>query len=233
MGYGSAMSTPDMTDTSSGAVTAGSDGVAVTPIRIALVNDYEIIVRGLQSMLAPFSDRVLVVELDPGTLPTKPADIALFDTFAGRRHSLSRIDAMAKDVDIQKVVLYTWDAPEAFLRDIEKHNIDAIITKANTGEALVDALVRVHAGERIGLDEFAETETQKGLSERETEVLSLLAIGLTNREIAEELYLSVDTVKTYLRGLFRKLGVSNRTQAAVEASRFHVGPPASRRRGSS
>ena len=207
-----------------------SAGTPVTPIRIALVNDYEIIVKGLQTMLAPFSDRVLVVELDPGTLPSKPADIALFDTFAGRRHSLSRIDAMAKDVDIGKVVLYTWDAPAAFLRDIERHNIDAIVTKAHTGEALVQALERIYGGERIGLDDFVEPDAATALSEREKEVLSLLAIGLTNREIATELYLSVDTVKTYLRGLFRKLGVSNRTQAAVEAAGHQLSAPPSRRR---
>lgn len=205
-------------------------GIPVTPIRIALVNDYEIIVKGLQTMLAPFSDRVLVVELDPGTLPSKPADIALFDTFAGRRHSLARIDAMAKDVDIGKVVLYTWDAPAAFLHDIERHNIDAIVTKAHTGEALVQALERIYGGERIGLDDFVEPDAASALSEREKEVLSLLAIGLTNREIATELYLSVDTVKTYLRGLFRKLGVSNRTQAAVEAAGHQLSPPPSRRR---
>jgi DNA-binding NarL/FixJ family response regulator len=207
-------------------------GTPVTPIRVALVNDYEIIVKGLQSMLLPYSDRVLVVELDPGTLPSKPADIALFDTFAGRRHSLERIGAMAKDVEIGKVVLYTWDAPAAFLADIQKHNIDAIITKAHTGEALVSALERIHAGERMGLEEATEGESSNVLSEREREVLSLLAIGLTNREIANELYLSVDTVKTYLRGLFRKLGVSNRTQAAVEAANFQLSPPAGRRRGS-
>ena len=205
-------------------------GTPVTPIRIALVNDYEIIVKGLQTMLAPFSDRVLVVEFDSGTLPSKPVDIALFDTFAGRRHSLARINAMAKDVDIGKVVLYTWDAPAAFLHDIERHNIDGIVTKAHTGEALVQAIERIHGGERIGLDDFVEPDAATALSEREKEVLSLLAIGLTNREIATELYLSVDTVKTYLRGLFRKLGVSNRTQAAVEAAGHHLSPPPSRRR---
>ena len=205
-------------------------GTTITPIRIALVNDYEIIVKGLQTMLLPFSDRVLVVELDAGTLPTRPADIALFDTFAGRRHSLERIDAMAKDVEIGKVVLYTWDAPVAFLRDIENHNIDAIITKSFTGESLVDALERINTGERLGLDNVSDSDLPAALSEREQEVLSLVAIGLTNREIATELYLSIDTVKTYLRSLFRKLGVSNRTQAAVEAANHHVAPPPSRRR---
>ena len=67
------------------------------PIRISIVNDYEVIVRGLAAMLAPFGDRVTVVETEAGGLPDLPADIALFDTFAGRRRSLSRVDELAHD----------------------------------------------------------------------------------------------------------------------------------------
>ncbi len=89
------------------------------PIRVSIVNDFEIVVRGLEAMLAPFSDRVTVVEVEAGGLPSEPTDVALFDTFAGRRRSLSRVDELAADYDIGKVVLYTWDVPDAFLRDID------------------------------------------------------------------------------------------------------------------
>ena len=89
-----------------------------TPIRVALVNDYEIIVEGLREMLKPFTDRVRVVETVAGDTPDKACDIALFDTFAGRRHALARVRAMLADHDIAKVVLYTWDAPTAFLDDV-------------------------------------------------------------------------------------------------------------------
>ena len=66
----------------------------VRPITVALVNDYEIILRGLHSMLTPFSDRIEVVEHETSGTPDKPADVALFDTFASRRDALDRAREM-------------------------------------------------------------------------------------------------------------------------------------------
>ncbi|MET0662628.1 MAG: response regulator transcription factor [Ilumatobacteraceae bacterium] len=198
------------------------------PIRVTLVNDYEIIVQGLRRMLEPFSSRIEVVETQVGGVPDAPTDIALFDTFAGRRYSLQRVRMMAQDRSIGKVVLYTWDAPPAFRDDIGRHAIDGVILKAVTGEALVESLERIFAGESVGLDELTESPTAAALSEREQEVLALMALGLSNRQIAHELYLSVDTIKTHVRSVFSKLGVSNRTQAALAAADLGVGPPATR-----
>ncbi len=187
------------------------------PIRIAIVNDYEIVVHGLAAMLAPFTDRVAVVELETGGTPTGVADIALFDTFAGRRHALERVDEMAGDPGISKVVLYTWDIPAEFSTDIGQRKIDAVILKSATGEALVSALEMVHRGEPVDAVASGSDDQAVALTEREREVLALLGRGSSNREIARELYLSVDTVKTHVRKLFAKLGVSNRTQAALVA----------------
>jgi two-component system, NarL family, response regulator LiaR len=196
-----------------------------SPVRVTLVNDYEIIVQGLRRMLEPFSDRIEIVETEVGGLPTLPTDIALFDTFGGRRYSLARVRAMARDLDIGKVVLYTWDAPPAFREDIAHLSVDAVILKSETGEALVDALERVHAGEITGFDDLEDSSPSATLTQREQEVLALMALGSSNREIAHELYLSVDTVKTHVRTLFQKLGVSNRTQAALTAASYGVAPP--------
>ena len=190
----------------------------MTPLKIAIVNDYEIVVRGLVAMLTPFSDRVQIVDLEAGGEPDGPADIALFDTFAGRRSALTRVDSMARDPGLGKVVLYTWDLPDEFENDIGQRSIDAVILKSTTGEQLVDALERVHRGERIDPDEHAPLPGVATLSEREREVLALLGCGLSNQAIADELYLSVDTVKTHVRKVFAKLGVNNRTQAALLAN---------------
>ena len=198
------------------------------PIRVTLVNDYEIIVQGLYRMLEPFGDRVRVVEMEAGGLPTVPTDIALFDTFGGRRYSLARVKAMARDLSIGKVVLYTWDAPPAFRTDVSEHAIDAVVLKSESGEGLVAALERIHRGETSGFEELDELGVSTSLTQREQEVLALMALGSSNREIAHELYLSVDTVKTHVRTLFQKLGVSNRTQAALAAVQFGVAPPAIR-----
>jgi DNA-binding NarL/FixJ family response regulator len=201
------------------------------PLRVTLVNDYEIIVQGLQRMLEPFGDRIQIVETEVGGLPSLPTDIALFDTFGGRRYSLARVHAMARDRAIGKVVLYTWDAPPAFREDVAELAIDAVILKSETGEALVAALERVHAGEITGFDDLEDSMPSTTLTQREQEVLALMALGSSNREIAHELYLSVDTVKTHVRTLFQKLGVSNRTQAALTAAEYGVAPPRVRAAG--
>ncbi|HUS42875.1 MAG TPA: response regulator transcription factor [Ilumatobacteraceae bacterium] len=196
-----------------------------SPIKVALVNDYEIIVEGLREMLKPFTDRVRVVETVAGDTPDEACDIALFDTFAGRRHALTRVRAMLTDQDIAKVVLYTWDAPAAFLDDVSAMRIDGVILKSETGLRLVQSIERVHRGERIGPDPGDDRAAATVLTEREREVLALIARGASNREIAAELYLSVDTIKTHVRHLFGKLGVANRTLAALQADQFGVAAP--------
>ena len=90
--------------------------------------------------------------------------------------------------------------------------------KNTTGPELVDALERIHRGEYADVDMSEDRSVGSTLTEREREVLALLAQGATNREIAAELYLSFDTIKTHVRKVFTKLGVNNRTQAALVAS---------------
>lgn len=199
------------------------------PIKVALVNDYEIIVEGLREMLRPFADRVLVVEAVAGDTPDEACDIALFDTFAGRRNALARVRAMLADHDIAKVVLYTWDAPAEFLDDVAAMRIDGVILKSETGSRLVEALERVHRGDQIGPETGDDPAAPTVLTEREREVLALIARGASNREIATELYLSVDTVKTHVRHLLGKLEVKNRTLAALQAEQFGIAPPVAHR----
>ena len=194
------------------------------PLSIVIVNDFELVVRGLAAMLAPFPERVEVVDLEVGGLPTGPADIALFDTFAGRRSALSRVDAMAGDPSLGKVVLYTWDLPAGFASDIGERAVDAVILKSTTGEQLVEALERVHRGEPDAPGKYRRCPGVPTLSERESEVLALLGQGLSNRAIADQLYLSVDTVKTHVRKVFAKLGVTNRTRAALIANERGLTP---------
>lgn len=187
------------------------------PIHVSIVNDYEVVVRGLAAMLQPFDDRVRVVETEAGGLPDRPADIVLFDTFAGRKRSLSRIDDLADDVGVGKVVVYTWDLPHDFAHAIDLASVDAVIMKSATGAELVDLLERIHRGETVGVDRSERNDVRSILTEREREVLALLAQGATNRQIADELYLSADTIKTHVRKVFTKLDVTNRTQAAIIA----------------
>lgn len=201
--------------------------VRPTALSVGIINDYEVIVRGVAAMLEPYRARVCVVELDVGGLPSVPMDVALFDTFAGRRHSLSRAEEMVRHPACAHVVLYTWDAAPAFVRAAEDIGVSGVILKTRSADALVEGLERVVAGDRVGLDDVDErvgTARRVDLSDRESEVLALIARGLTNAQIAAELFLSVETVKTYVKRLYAKLDVHNRAQAAVAASSFQLTP---------
>ena len=199
----------------------------VRPITVALVNDYEIILRGLHSMLTPFADRIQVVEHETSGTPDNHADVALFDTFASRRDALDRARDMIAEGKVRHVVLYTFDATEEFLSIARDVGVSGVVLKSATGDVLATAIERVMAGERVGLDDVVRatrSRTSKDLSPREQEVLALLALGRTNAEIGEQLFLSVDTVKTYVRRVFAKLGVNNRTQAAMHAAERSLTP---------
>lgn len=192
------------------------------PVRVALVNDYELVVRGLESMLAPYSERIEVVEMDVGGIPTTPVQVALFDTFPGRLEALERVRRMCAASTVEHVVLYTWDARSEFVQMAKTMGIDAVVLKAASAATLVEVIEQVARGEPVPWTDDVSTprphRTGEQLSERELEVAALIARGLSNREIAAELFLSTDTVKTYVKRLFRKLGVNNRALAAVAAS---------------
>ncbi len=198
-------------------------------ITVAVLNDYEIVVRGVAAMLAPYHHRVQVVELDAGGEPSVPADVALFDTFAGRRQTLARAGEMVRDGGVAHVVLYTWDAAPELVRAARDIGVSGVILKTRSAEVLVDSLERVVAGEPVGFERGlspASTPRVSELSDRESEVLALIARGLTNAQIAVELYLSIETVKTYVKRLYAKLDVHNRAQAAVAASAHRLTPRA-------
>jgi two-component system, NarL family, response regulator LiaR len=196
-------------------------------ITVSIINDYEVVVRGVAAMLAPYRDRVRVAELDAGGQPTVPVDVALFDTFAGRRHTLSRAEEMVRFGSARRIVLYTWDAAPAFLRSAREIGVAGVILKTRSADVLVDGIERVVAGEAVGFDPDASARPATrvvDLSDRESEVLALIAKGLTNAQIADELYLSIETVKTYVKRLYAKLDVHNRAQAAVAASSHQLTP---------
>ena len=159
--------------------------------------------------------------------PDQSADVALIDTFAGRRRTLARAAEMVRVGAAEHVVLYTWDAAPEFVRAARDAGASGVLLKTRSGELLVDSLERIASGEKLGLE--PGNGLQPGprvveLSDRESEVLALIAIGLTNAEIADELYLSIETVKTYVKRLYAKLGVHNRAQAAIAASTHQLTP---------
>lgn len=189
------------------------------PLRVALVNDFELIVRGLADLLRAARTDIEVVELDVGTEPTTAVDVALFDTFGHARLGLERIDALVRDPAVGEVVVYTWHVADQQVEAALALGVRGVIAKSSTGGELADALHAVGRGDVVVSHEFRRVRgddwpgRSSGLTEREGEVIACLANGLSNRDIADAINISQNTVKTHLKSIFQKLRVRSRTQA--------------------
>ncbi len=193
--------------------------------RVALVNDYEIVLRGLEAMLRPFRDRVEVVELDIEHNPGEAVDVALFDTYGHPRLGLDRVADLAHDPHVRAVAIYTWSfAPERF-DAARAAGARGVLAKSMSAEALVEALQQIGRQEEFVSARFGRSVRQPwpghdlGLTLREGEVALFLAQGLRNRDIASALWVSENTVKTHLKSIFQKTAVRSRAEAIVRISR--------------
>jgi two-component system, NarL family, response regulator LiaR len=211
-----------------------------TPVRIALVDDHAIVVRGLAAMLADHADRVRVVELDSLRDPPDDVDVVLKDAF-GMVDDLREFVASTKAPVVVFAFATDHDAVQAAL-DV---GVSGYVYKGVSEETLVAALERVHRGERVveleGVDDGDDggepgdepgdwPGRQHGLSEREAEILTLICRGMSNQQAAEQLYLSINSVKTYIRTAYRKIGAQSRSQAVIWGLRHGFVPTPQRMR---
>src|SRR5687767_5109439 len=197
--------------------------VDAAPIRIAIFNDYELVVAGLAAALAPYAEQVAVVELEVGAPVTRDVDVVLYDTFGQVQGDAAEFEKLVAESKA-RVVVFSWNVqPELVARTIA-HGAAGYLSKGLTAPELVEAIQKVHAGEVVvppgvdATDVLPATEWpghDAGLSAREAEVLALITQGYSNREIAERSYLSINSVKTYIRSAYRKIGVTRRSQAVV------------------
>jgi NarL family two-component system response regulator LiaR len=189
------------------------------------MDDYAVVVAGLHALLQPYADRVQVVELDSQVHVESEIDVLLYDGF-----SRERVVGPVREVvtsTAAPVVLFTWHLGPEMVAEALGHGIAGCVSKTATAEELVTALEQVHRGDVVvSPDPGAEATPaagewpgrSHGLTARESEVVALIAQGLTNPEIAERAYISVNSVKTYIRSAYRKIGVARRSQAVLWAT---------------
>ncbi|HET9649157.1 MAG TPA: response regulator transcription factor [Microlunatus sp.] len=194
------------------------------PIRLALVDDYDVVVIGTATMLTPYRERVIICEIDTNQPLDDPVDIALYDSFAQPESDQGDLDTLIASPQARRVVVYTWNFHPELIVAARRKGVAGYLSKALPARALVAALEDVHRGElvvsdppgraraAVGLDWPGRGE---GLTDREAEVLALIAQGRSNTDIAHVTYLSPNTVKSYIRSVYRKIGVSSRTQAVL------------------
>jgi DNA-binding NarL/FixJ family response regulator len=194
------------------------------PITVALVDDYDIVVKGVANMLDPYRDRVVIAELD-STMPVDdPVDIVLYDSFAQPESDHEEIGLLVANPNAQRVVVYTWNFHPDLVDSAREHGAHGYLSKTLPARELVAALEAVQSGEIVISDVAPRARSApgldwpgrgEGLSDREAEILALITQGKSNADVARLTYLSPNTVKSYIRTIYRKIGVDSRTQAVL------------------
>ena len=205
------------------------------PITLALVNDYPVVIEGLARMLENH-ERLTVDDLSSGEPPNREVDLVLYDAFAAKDRGKYDVIRLLEDTQNRKLVIYTWNVAEDQVQKALDLGIHGFLSKELTADQLTDALVRIHEGERLVLPEPVSEESNMadwpgrhaGLSPRESEVVALITQGATNDEIARTCYLSINSVKSYIRSAYRKMGVERRAQAVLWGVQNGMEPKVSR-----
>jgi DNA-binding NarL/FixJ family response regulator len=192
-------------------------------MRVLIADDHRLIVEGVKRALEDSPDFEVVGECSSGSqvLPmvgrTNP-DIVLLDLRMPGADGLSSLTRIRKQYPDVKVVILSVSTDENVIQTVLKRGASAYIVKSINPIDLPSALRQAVEGtvySAIGLPDSGDSAARAaGLTERETAILSALARGLSNEAIGKELWVAEQTVKFHLTNIYRKLGVSNRTEAA-------------------
>jgi DNA-binding NarL/FixJ family response regulator len=199
-------------------------GPPTSTLRVAVVNDYDVVLAGVHALLLAHGPHIEVVELVANEPVSTYVDVALYDAFARSDIDVARLRSIVSNPYAASVVVYTWN----FHAQLVDASLDAgakgYLAKTLPGGELVDALDRVAAGETIvrpgvgralAIDELEWPGKSVGLTEREAEILSLIVQGMSNVEIAAVIHLSINTIKGHIRSCYRKIGATNRVDAVL------------------
>jgi len=206
-------------------------------IRVFLLDDHEIVRRGLRELLESTGTMTVVGEAGTaeeayGRIPATSPDVAVLDVRLpdGNGVEVCR-DIRSKHPEINCIMLTSYSDDEALfdaivagasgyvLKQIRSDDLIEAITKVAAGESLLDPKLTAKVLDRLrhGAE---EDERLKHLTDQERRILGYLADGLTNRQIADSMFLAEKTVKNYVSNLLAKMGMNRRTEAAVYAARL-------------
>lgn len=214
----------------------------VSRIRLLLADDHAVVRAGLKALLESEEDFIVVAEAEDGeqaiqrTMDFQP-DVVLMDIrMPGLLSGIDACEEIVKKRPETKVVILTSFAEDDLVKEAiragavgyvlkrvgSRQLIDDIRSVAK-GDAVLDAAVTRHLLEEVReAASMKEASAFSELSQRELQILALIADGLTNREIAQKLYLGEGTVRNYVGNILSTLQASNRAEAAVFAVKNHI-----------
>ncbi len=197
-------------------------------ISIVLADDHTVVRRALRVLLEEEPGFEVVAEAEDADAAVRyvrghKPDVLILDLNMPGRLSLEAIPEIREASPETKIVVLTMQKEPAFARQALQLGVLGYVLKEAADDELVQAVHRAAAGETylqpaLGAKLAAEPESAANdLSERETDVLRLIALGHTNAEIAKKLYISVRTVETHRAHIQQKLGVSSRAELVQSA----------------
>jgi NarL family two-component system response regulator LiaR len=194
--------------------------MVMSPLRVAIIDPHEIVVAGAAHLLARHPERVTLVRMaGPDTV-----DVVLYGIDEGQHSHDLGLHRLRRDASAT-VVAFGWERESLPASLAIACGAHGFISKQLPSSDLVEQLEQVHRRhvEAQGIvarppDDCRHPDIEAaGLTGREIEVLSLIADGLSNDEIARRLYLSINSIKTYIRSAYRKIQVARRSQATAWA----------------
>lgn len=206
------------------------------PIRVFLLDDHEIVRRGIKDLLESAGDIVVVGESGTAAeatsrIPALRPDVAILDARLpdGSGIDVCR-DVRSQDPSINVLILTSYDDDDALfsaimagasgyiLKQVRGTDFIETVRRAAAGQSTLDPAVTAQVLERLRTGPQVDPAIAR-LSDQEQRILALIGEGMTNRQIAEAMFLAEKTVKNYVSSLLATLGVENRTQAAIYATR--------------
>jgi two-component system, NarL family, response regulator LiaR len=203
------------------------------PIRVLVADDHSVVRQGLRMFLSSDPELEIIAEAQDGAEAVELArqlrpDVVLMDLLMPVMDGIRATEIIRREIPHTEVVALTSvledgsvvDAVRAgaigyLLKDTQAHELRRAIKSAAAGQVQLSP----EAAARLLRDVRLPEQSAEPLTERETEVLELVARGMSNREIAQRLMIGEQTVKTHVSHILDKLGVSSRTQAALYAIR--------------
>jgi two-component system invasion response regulator UvrY len=201
-------------------------------IKVLIVDDHAIVRRGVREIAEGIPEVTLVDETGSGRQAFKMMsscdyDILLLDISMPGESGLEILKQVKKNSRNTRVIMLSMHSDEHYVIRALKSGASGYVTKDNTPEELEEAVMTVWQGEKylssdIGdsLPEDIESYPEVNFSNRESQVVRMLAKGMNDKDIARNLEISEKTVQIYTSSIYRKLGTKNRTEAVVKAMKL-------------